>query len=236
MSTFLILKDSIPRIQPFSYDSNFEYWDRVLHLGYQPWQLLQPLLGNEYVTLVIHRLYYFWFPVIFVTFYWQLGSYDNNKLRLQFITSFIACWALIGGVMATLLSSAGPIFFDRIVTDQPDPYINAMNYLLEVHREHDMFMFMIREALWDNYTSPQADTVLKGISAMPSMHVAISFLLVLFGWRKGLYFGLAYTAFFVIIFLGSIHLLWHYAIDGYVSIIATWIIWVICGKYMKLGS
>lgn len=230
MSTFLILKDSIPRIQPFSYDVSFEYLDRIIHFGYQPWELLQPLLGHEYITLVIHRLYYFWFPVIFVTFYWQIGSYDNNKLRLQFITSFIACWILIGGVMATMLSSAGPIFFDRVVLDQPNPYLSSMDYLLELHREHEMVMFFIRDALWANYVSPEADTALKGISAMPSMHVAISFLLMLFGWRKGLYFGLAYTAFFIAILLGSVHLLWHYAIDGYVSIIATWIIWIVCGK------
>ena len=233
ISAFVILKASIPKIQPFVFDQTFEELDRLIHFGHQPWVLLQPILGHEYVTLLLHRLYYLWFPVIFMTFFWQIASRNNNKLRLQFIASFIACWALLGGVMATLLSSAGPIYFDRVVLDAPDPYQNAMHYLTTLHDKHDLYMFKIREYLWFFYENPDQSTDIKGISAMPSMHVSIAFLLMLFGFRIGRYVGLAYTAFFVAIFLGSIHLLWHYAVDGYVSILATWIIWRVCGTLAK---
>ena len=233
LSAFLVLKASIPEIIPFSYDAKFEIWDRILHFGHQPWALLQPVLGYEYVTVVMHKLYYLWFPVLFTTFFWQVGTRQNSKLRLQFITSFVMCWALIGGVMATLLSSAGPIYFDRILADATNPYFDAANYLSAINEKHGLYMFEIKEVLWESYINRDSANIVKGISAMPSMHVSIAFLMALFGWKKGPYFGIAYTMFFIAILLGSVHLLWHYAIDGYVSIIATWIIWSMCGRFIK---
>jgi hypothetical protein len=37
------------------------------------------------------------------------------------------------------------------------------------------------------------------------------------------------TAYAVIIFIGSVHLGWHYAIDGYLGIAGTWLIWKFAG-------
>ncbi len=135
--------------------------------------------------------------------------------------------------MATAMSSAGPIYFERVVAGSPETYAPAMNYLMELHREHELYMFMIKEYLWQFYVNPEQGGAIQGISAMPSMHVSIAFLLVLFGWRKGLYFGIAYSVFGLAILLGSVHLLWHYAIDGYVSIVATALIWWVCGRISK---
>jgi len=233
ISAFLVVKVSIPKVLPFSYDTAFEELDRWLHFGYQPWELLQPLLGQEWITLSLHRLYYFWFPVIYVTFFWQVGTRLDNVLRMQFIFSFVACWAIIGGVMATALSSAGPIYYDLVIAGSPDTYKAGMDYLQQINKEHGLYMFMIKDYLWEYYVNPVDTGPIKGISAMPSMHVSIAFLLALFGWKKGSYYRIGYGIFAVLIFLGSIHLLWHYAVDGYVSIIATALIWMICGKFAR---
>ena len=39
--------------------------------------------------------------------------------------------------------------------------------------------------------------------------------------------------FCLFILVGSVHLGWHYAIDGYISILGTSIIWLLSGKFLK---
>jgi hypothetical protein len=38
------------------------------------------------------------------------------------------------------------------------------------------------------------------------------------------------------ILVGSVHLGWHYAIDGYAAIIGTWAIWWIVGRLLERPS
>lgn len=226
---FVKLKTLIPVFHPFAYDADFEALDRLLHFGQQPWEILQNFLGHPWITLAIHRLYYFWFPAILLTYYWQIFSRKDPVLRQQFTLSFIACWIIIGVLMATALSSAGPIYYAEVVPEGAAVYETPMNYLLSVDEQSRMVMFDIKYLLWGSYTGELTDGKLRGISAMPSMHVSIAFLLMLLGLRMGKWFAVGFTVFFVLIFLGSIHLLWHYAVDGYVSIVATFAIWKVAG-------
>ncbi len=71
---------------------------------------------------------------------------------------------------------------------------------------------------------------------MPSLHVAMVFLFALVGWRSGLVPGIVLTAYAVVIFIGSVHLGWHYAIDGYVGIAGTWLIWKFAGFVLGRGE
>jgi membrane-associated phospholipid phosphatase len=60
---------------------------------------------------------------------------------------------------------------------------------------------------------------------MPSLHVAIAFSYVLLGAAIDRRLALAGGVFTALILIGSVHLGWHYAIDGYFSILMTWLIW-----------
>ena len=51
------LKDLIPVIQPFAWDVPLAQLDGWIHGGYQPWELLQPLLGHPTVTVLISYAY-----------------------------------------------------------------------------------------------------------------------------------------------------------------------------------
>ena len=78
--------------------------------------------------------------------------------------------------------------------------------------------------LWEAYNNKEIGQV-KGISAMPSMHVSIAFLFALVGWRIHRISGIIFSVFAFLIMVGCVHLGWHYAIDGYVAIACIWLIW-----------
>lgn len=222
-STFSSFKTLIPYVLPFSWDETFLRWDRWLHGGTDPWALLHPILGATLPTAVIDALYYGWIPGMLLVFCWQIGTTKRAALRMRFLLSFLLCWILIGTVLATALSSAGPIYFGRI-TGLPDPYQPLLAHLQRVAGEVPLFVLSTQDMLWQAYQH-RATTVGGGISAMPSMHVAIAVLMALFGWRLGRSAGLLFTAFAVLTMFGSVHLGWHYAIDGYVAGIAAALIW-----------
>ena len=69
---------------------------------------------------------------------------------------------------------------------------------------------------------------------MPSLHIAITVLFALVGWRINRYVGILLTAYVVITQIGAVILGWHYAVDGYVSILLTILIWKLVNKYLPL--
>lgn len=82
----------------------------------------------------------------------------------------------------------------------------------------------LQQTLWLNYSSGDR-SIVSGISAMPSMHVSIATLMALGTWQLSRKLGMLMTIYAVIIMIGSVHLGWHYAVDGYVSAIGTIAIW-----------
>jgi membrane-associated phospholipid phosphatase len=82
--------------------------------------------------------------------------------------------------------------------------------------------------LWRSYAS-QRELFGGGISAMPSMHVAMSVLMACGGWQLGRKPGWLLTIFAVLIWIGSVHLGWHYALDGVVALGLTLAIWKFSG-------
>ncbi len=217
------LKTLIPVINPYGWDVAFAEWDRVLHGGFHPWELLQPLLGYPLITAAINVTYNSWALVFYIVLLWQTFSTRNPRLRMQFLLTFVLAWIVLGTIAATALSSAGPVYFGRI-TGVEDPFAPLMAYLQSVNEIYPVGALNIQEYLWKVYQEG-GYALGSGISAMPSLHVAMVFLFALVGWRSGSVPGIVLTVYAVIIFIGSVHLGWHYAIDGYLGIAGTWLIW-----------
>jgi hypothetical protein len=222
-TTFGSFKRLIPLINAYSWDHSFMLWDAWLHGGTQPWVLLQPLLGTPLVTSLINFFYNFWLVLMFGTFIWQACSLKRPALRMQYLLSFLLFWIVIGTVLAAALSSVGPCYYGRF-TGLADPYEPLMAYLRAANEVAPVWSLKVQEMLWSNYV--EGGTMLgSGISAMPSMHVAIATLMALLGWRINRWLGIAYTAFTAIVLVGSVHLGWHYAIDGYLSVAVAVAVW-----------
>ena len=227
MSAYAKLKRSIPFwLGGFQWDGRLAEADRLLHGGTHPWELIQPLVGTPIFTALIDSAYYLWFPILILTvtgFAWLPGS----RLRIRFFTTFFLTWSVLGIGLATLLSSAGPCYFSQVVAGS-DPYAPLMQYLNNVSASHDLTALYVQDYLWTGYTT--GSYPIEGISAMPSLHVAMATLMWCAMRPVHRLAGLAYLVFLACILLGSVHLGWHYALDGYVSILLVCVLWWLSGR------
>jgi hypothetical protein len=229
----LDLKPAIPDINPFSWDLALAEIDRALHLGLDPWRLLQPLLGHAMITAVINFAYCFWFLALFTSDYWFAFQRDYTQLRIRFFLATTMVWWIGGGLMAVYFSSAGPAYYSLIGLS-PDPFAPLMAYLRDVDSFLPMWALDAQSLLWNTYTAPDARFL--GISAFPSMHNAVAVVIALAGFRIHRGLGWALSAYALLILLGSIHLGWHYAVDSYAAIGLALLAWWISGSLARLNE
>lgn len=232
-TTFTFFKFGIPVLNPYSWDPFFTRLDYMMHGGHHPWTLLQPILGYPSVTRAIDVLYETWLFAMYALVTLQAFDTRRRELRMRFLLSFLVSWIVLGTIGAIAFSSMGPCY-DPGVRNDTGPYAPLMAYLAEVDKLHPIGALRTQQMLWDNYRN-NTMAIGSGISAMPSLHVAIAVLMALFGRRYSRTAGIVLTAYAVVIFLGSIHLGWHYAVDGYVGAFGAWLIWWLVGRSQEHG-
>ncbi len=223
MASFSYLKVMIPIVNPFAWDPSLASWDAALHGGRHPWEWLQPLLGHPHVSFVVNLNYNIWFLVLYGVIFWQTFSVARPRLRMQYLLTLTLVWILLGEVLAAVLSSVGPVYYGRI-TGLPDPFAPLMAYLRAANDVVPLWAVTTQDYVWDIYANGKFEPG-AGISAMPSIHLATSFSFVLLGFATSRWLGILFGIFAAMILIGSVHLGWHYAIDGYGAIAATWAIW-----------
>jgi len=221
MYVFVGVKASIPNLNPYSWDHYFSEMDRTLHFGQQPWQWLQPLLGHPFITFVININYSGWFLVMWMMWVHFAFADRPSPLRTRFFLSFFLMWILIGGILAVVFSSAGPCYYGRLGLS-PDPFADLMAYLRGANQIFPIWAIPVQDVLWQGHVGKSA---IDGISAMPSMHNGSALLFALAGYKISRFAGHLLSAHAILIFIGSIHLGWHYAVDSYLAWALTVVIW-----------
>ena len=232
MISFTAMKDQIPQLHPFAWDTTFSAWDRAIGFGRQPWTLLQPYLGFPPVTAAINFVYDAWFLVMFTVLLWQAFSAKRDELRLQFLLAFSFGWFIGGNLLAAVFSSAGPCFYGMLHLPGANPYVAQMAYLHAASRHWPVWSVGVQDLLWKSYV--RGDGVLGGISAMPSMHLISTMTMALLAVRIGKRLGLSFIVFTVIIFIGSIHLGWHYAVDSIAGVLLAVGFWIAAGAIARV--
>lgn len=221
------LKALIPLVHPFHLDPLFLDIDRLVHVGYRPDRVLHNLLRSDMVTAVVDRLYILWYPVTVAFVLWEAWN-PNRRLRFRFLVCLGLVWFLLGNLLATVLSSAGPIYYGRLYSSSP--YEELVAYLSNAHKQSPLYMWHLQSYLWDGYIS-KGDTSLGAISAMPSIHVAIATLLALRTHHTHWVPRILLWTFVGITLFSSVYLGWHYAIDGYAAIALTVLLWKASGLF-----
>jgi hypothetical protein len=230
---FGVLKMLLPLNTPFAWDDAFAAADRALFFGRQPWELTHAVFGGTEATMVIDRLYSGW--VLLLSFaILGFALFAPRYDRARFFLSFTAAWLLLGVAGAYLGASAGPCYAALVGASSAPEFAPLMERLHAIAAVEGSHIDAVRwqGVLWDAHSNRRYGFGM-GISAMPSLHNAIAMLYALAFFRFGRGWGAAGTAFAAIIFIGSVHLGWHYAVDGIVAAAAMAAIWWAAGRYLE---
>jgi hypothetical protein len=228
---FTLGKGNITVFMPFVWDQTFDNWDVAVHFGHRPYVLLQPILGYWPVTQILNIHYNFWFLAVVMGWTHFIIIEKPGFDRTRYLLSFVMTWSIGGVLLASLLSSAGPVYFEQVTGS--NLYSPLVTYLNEANKQGTIWAVETQALLWDAHGK---GSVFAGVSAMPSMHSAIALLHALVLWPKGWFLRTVGILHVVLILLGSIHLGWHYATDGYVGWAVALSLWVISGKIAKWWS
>lgn len=200
MTTFMWIKPLLNYLIPFRADPILADIDKVIFLGHDPWTLLTGL-NTTAAAVFYHRG---WFAMMILALIVVLSAPPSPEKSAAMLTYF-ACWSVVGPLIHALLPAAGPIFYMQL------GYGDRFAALENVSETRAVAAY-----LWAIY----ADTGFgpgSGISAMQSLHIATTVWMVLAVqvFAPRLFMPALLVGFLV--FLLSIALGWHYAMDGVVG-------------------
>ncbi len=232
LPSFSLMKSMTGYFHPYNWDALFIDWDYAIH-GKDAWLLIQPLFGYPIVTYAMAIFYQLWILLLYIAFPLVCVLQNRALKRQQMIVSFLLCWIIIGVFMANWLASVGPCFLEPMFGNAR--FHDQMAYLAAVDKEYPLLILDVQQELLDSYLAGNHGLG-RGISAMPSMHVSIAFLFAIFSWHISRGLGIMAGVYCALILVGSVHLGYHYAVDGYVAIFATLAIWWVAGWVVKRWS
>jgi len=210
---FTMMKSAFPMLMPFYADPFFASLDHAIH-GVDPWVWAHGLLGfgeGQKLFLAYTKIWGVWallFPVILV-----LVDCDRARVK-RFLILFLAAWILLGNVMALSGLSVGPVFYDRLIGG--DRFADLTAVLAEGGIQHTV-IGMTQDALWQLYSNG-ANSIGPGISAFPSVHVAVASVAALYLAERSRWLAIVGFGYLAVVMFLSVYTGYHYAVDGYASL------------------
>lgn len=231
MASFNAFKQMVLPIAGFGFDPLLAQADRILFFGNDGWRVTHALLGSPEATFVVDRLYHGWFlPMSLGVILCAWLPTSTYRLRTQYLLSYISVWIGLGSIIALLFPSAGPCFYSQFVGSAPefDSLMVRLNQIQALNGEP--LMALHNQAYLIQAHGGDRLLVGGGISAMPSVHNGLAFLFALSAWQVSRPLGFLFGAYAALIWIGSIHLGWHYGLDGLAAVALTFGIWCVCGR------
>ena len=221
ISTFFLVKVSLTRAVPFYLDPALHQFDVALHFGHLPLELSHSLA--DFIPAQAAAIVYTtaWIvPAMLLPVFLALIDGDWER-RKRFLWLYLFVWIILGNVVALAGMSAGPVYFDRLFGTEV--YATLPGLLREAGFQKTALIYT-QEFLWSNYVANDSSGG-SGISAFPSVHVGLATVIALYladRSRRLLPIAIAIPVIFQFL---SVYTGWHYAIDGYFSIIVVVLVW-----------
>lgn len=216
MATFTAMKSFIS-LDGFTADIPLADFDRWLHFGVDPAVFLHRVL--DYGT--VWRLFAFfygpgWLLWVGGFVFWMAVAAPSPEMRKRFFIAYISAWVVLGNVVAWLVISAGPAFFAEVTGDS-DRFASVLATVAAHTLSDGKGIRDLQTYLWDLYVSRSSGFGM-GISAFPSLHVAMTVLCAVVAIEIDRILAVAGVIIVILVLIGSVLFAWHYAIDGYFSI------------------
>ena len=214
---YTLLKRLLALPYGFVWDTTLANFDRWLHFGVDPWRYLQPLANNSTLLFAIQSNYGAgWGVFIMAMLTWICVSPRADASRTRYLITYLLILFGLGTVIAFAGSSAGPIFYGAVTGDTAR-FADLHAFLGQVGYAPGSVL-MLHDYLWQAYTSHELN-IGSGISAFPSVHLATTTFAALVISEHSKRGGILAFLYLALILFSSVVLGWHYAVDGYFSII-----------------
>lgn len=200
---FTLSKAVIPQIIPFAHDALFANMDRLIFGGIYPHEFFNWLYPSGWAMQLVSLVYQTWLWVFLFTIGYCAYSLYGQRLAAVYLFAMVFTLFIGGNVLALLGSSAGPAFIEL---HSMDVYGSARSFM----QTNEIMASGLQDKLW----IVQTNMGVSSISAFPSMHVATTTLVLLLARQTSKTAALWGWAFWIAINLGSVILLWHYAVDS----------------------
>ncbi len=219
-------KTSIPDMVPYWADPYLVAADHAL-FGADPWRLTHAIIG-PLGTKLIDDAYTLWFMMMMLCVGWFCFS-RNPKLQLRGLLTTILVWGGLSNLAATMFASVGPCYYEHFYKDRR--FVPMMDQLQLINAEYPLSALRAMAYLLKSFGQDKFGT---GISAMPSLHVSVAMMcfLACCSYTRSLWLKIASGLFAATILVGSVHLGWHYAVDGLVGIAAVTLFWWGTGRFV----
>lgn len=231
LATFNTFKQRALPQAGFGFDASFAKVDRMLFLGNDPWRVTHEVFASPFATWTIDLAYHAWFaPMTLGVMACAFLPISADRLRYRYLISYGLLWIVGGSLLAFLFPAAGPCF-------QPTSIGSVAGFGPLAERLAEQRDWLQANGLPGGLTALQYQASLlglfgqgdltmgAGISAMPSMHNGLATLFAIVAFQFSRTIGWMMAAYAAFIWLGSIHLGWHYAVDGPVAALAAIAIW-----------
>ncbi len=229
--TFTSIKNILPLLRGgFFYDRTLADVDRWLSFGTDPWLLLSGFSKSSVLRSFIDWNYSaLWFVICFGGLFYVVTSPRAAAVRVRYVSVFMVIWIVCGNIFAGFFTAVGPVFY-HAVTGDTVRFAGLRQMLASGDWASTAAAF--QHYLWSLHESGTAGLG-SGISAFPSVHVALISLNAFFVAEISPKAGFAAFAYVAFIMMSSVFLGWHYAVDGYASILVVALLyyglrWLMC--------
>lgn len=225
LAGFTTAKTSIHFLVGFRWDRFWADADRALFRT-DPWQITHSLLGSFATDWWAWIYTFVWGGILAYTKSF-VAIYGSRRFVATFYTAMLSTWIVGGWMMAYCFSAAGPVFahlYDPGFQPRFEPLRQSLDLLLAQDNAVRTTQAYLSGAV-EQLTAVRGG----GISAMPSMHLGACTIYVCAA--RGTRWLVPAIAFWLVIFIGSVHFGYHYAIDGIAAAIIAALCWKVSGYY-----